>query len=381
VRCAALDLPVLAEACDLLGFARGHWPLGARTHRGAAERTLAVAGALGCVVAARRSDNFREAAAWALSALAQTLAEIGAQRQASAETAAAVGDHSLHRSAGRMRTGTGGFDRAGSAGRRGGAGGSRGSGSRSPASRARLRRAASNPALQAGALRLPRVGDEVLAHWPLPDGSKSRGVEDALVLGADPGKALIALRFIDGMELEVPPDWVATRPDGKPIRRNSQDTPSEENEEEEEDVVTPRWPPPAAPSAAALNSADYPLLRLLQVAAPAAEICGRMRDLFDRPRGLGLDGISAALRVALAAAPVAGQRACMEALCTFCNGGAEDAMVARHIANSILLSGCARLSCTSRQLEILRHARPLSEVQRAKLVALCQPAKAWQQGW
>mmetsp|Transcript_121831 Transcript_121831/g.389579 ORF Transcript_121831/g.389579 Transcript_121831/m.389579 type:complete len:486 (+) Transcript_121831:24-1481(+) len=337
-RCAELDSPVLAEACGILGLDQDPLPQ-SRTSKAAADQLLAVAGALGCIVAARPDDNFGRAAAWALGGLSRLLSELSASRRTAADDA-----HIVCRPATPMRrpTSASGFGQR----PRGGP------------------LAACVPAV--------RAGDRVLAHWLLPDGFRSLGVEDADVLGVSREQLLARLRYIDGLELDVPLDWIAVSPDGSIIKRASSDVAAVVNEPSELGSSGTLRYSEELPTAASedLEKADYPLLRLMQAGAPTAELCARIRDLYDRPRGAGMLAVTAAFRVGLTTGPPAIQRACMEVLCSFCRGGPEDAALARSLANSALLSGLRELPLTPQQAANIRRAEALSEVQRYKLLAL-----------
>jgi len=316
-----------------------------------------VAGALGCVALAGRREGPSQVAAWALTRLAAVLGDVASSRSSSDACSARPGRRRLHRSCGSLRRcASGGLP---------------------------------SWALDEGAL--------VLAHWPLPSGDRSRGVEDAMVLGVDPGRAAVGLRYIDGLEIEVPQAWVVAAADRRPVATVAAFRPSASCRAELT-CELPGEPRRAAPQSAELCAAapapadatanpgeaeereasDYPLLRLLQVAAPAEELAARVRQLIHRPRGDGAAAVSETLRCGLAAAPVAGQRACVDALLVLCAGGVEDAPVARAFANDILLSGCSRLPCTPRQLRLLEQSAALTDQQRAKLGVLGSvPRRQW----
>eukprot|EP00929_Paragymnodinium_shiwhaense_P078332 TRINITY_DN40597_c0_g1_i1.p1 TRINITY_DN40597_c0_g1~~TRINITY_DN40597_c0_g1_i1.p1 ORF type:complete len:561 (-),score=111.99 TRINITY_DN40597_c0_g1_i1:15-1643(-) len=430
-RCPALDAPVLAEVCGLLQLHRAPlWPA-ARTVAARASRLLAVLGGLGRVsmmATAPVADDPAldgEAAAWVLSSISQLLA--------------AVSSVLTH------------------AGRRGGGAGMRRrpmNATAAPYRHAAVRsprRAAMAPGgahvrAGAGPVLEPEEdvlgpGDEVLAHWPLPTGDRSDGVEDAVVLGADMEVGSVRLEYADGMELEVPRSWIVqlvrrrTSPSGAhdalaAQRRMAALLAAEEDGEEadarmaallaagaEEDAAEMRMAallaagadPEAAYEATAGDRAMAALLASGakeedQALGPAACLGRRPISPADGAdyhllrlleRGAPLADICARVRAlcsrpngaglqpltaSLHAAlhkPGGAQTMCLEVLCILCNSSSDDAALARLFANAILLSRCDPLPCTARQLALLRKSRALSVVQLSKLESLFCEPPRW----
>merc|ERR1712048_856953 len=127
-----------------------------------------------------------------------------------------------------------------------------------------------------------------------------------------------------------------------------------------------------------MGGMDYVLARQLEQGAPPVEICKRIHDLCDYPKGNCLEGtglptVLAVLQSALAIDPEKVQRTCVSVLCALCDGGVEDAAAARTFANAMLLSDCGKLRGTYRQLNTIQHAKAFSDAQRAKLVKLFRP--------
>lgn len=225
-------------------------------------------------------------------------------------------------------------------------------------------------------------GDAVLAHWTLPSGDRSDGVEDATVLAVDLERELVWLRYVDGLQSNVPLSWVVQM-QGRHAQRKAGDSTMaallHSGAKEEDAVEAAADLAPAARSVLHVtpaDGADYSLQRLLQRGAPLAEICARVRTLCSRPNGAGLQPLTSALRFVLSK-PGPAQNLCLEALCILCNSCAEDAALARLYANAILLSGSHVLPCTARQLALLRKSKALSKVQLSKLEVLFQEAPRW----
>lgn len=363
-RCPALDGPALAELCGWLRLTEPPWPP-ARTTSSRAARLLAVAGALGRIslLAAAPTDQGAigpaiagEASAWALcrtAALLVAAAQRGpagrvAPRGRSAGRSSAFTKFSAGVSSGDMGRPTKGMRRRGSS-----LGLASAQGSSFVASSWHERSA-------------PQPGDEVLAHWMLPGGRQSEGVEDAIVEAYDEDRQRVFLQYADGLRLSAPLSWVVQR--REPCR--PEEHPSEEAEFS---------PPPACSILGVMpaDGADYALQRLLQRGAAAGQVCARVRSLCARPRGAGLQPLAAALRASLAEAPESARSAVVEALCALCGSGSVDAPVARILTNAVLLSGCDHLPCTQRQLALLKRAAALSDTQRSKLGALFDARRRW----
>lgn len=218
-RVPALDRPSLAETCAVLELHLPPWsPVSLANARAA--RVLVLAGALSCGCRSREDPDECWVAAWILHHMTKILQSVSRRQQAvKAVTTAA-----------RLTAGAGARSP---------------SGSRKWLPFSKVRRPASaplrsprRPAKQAyeyeahpePAARRPWLqgGDRVRAHWVLPHGGRSLGIEDAVVLEADPDRARVRLLYDDGPDLWVPASWVVQSP-------LSPATPG--------DVTLPRQPP------------------------------------------------------------------------------------------------------------------------------------------
>eukprot|EP00927_Polykrikos_kofoidii_P012962 TRINITY_DN15647_c0_g4_i1.p1 TRINITY_DN15647_c0_g4~~TRINITY_DN15647_c0_g4_i1.p1 ORF type:complete len:434 (+),score=46.70 TRINITY_DN15647_c0_g4_i1:67-1368(+) len=344
VRCPELDGPVLSEVCGLLHLDMGpSWPP-VRTRGARARRLLAVGGALGrlSIMAhvgdGRSRDTDHKVAAWLLGGIVRLLLVAASSRFG----CDFVGGGDVRAAPPHLR----------------GAGRPYGN---------RPRSCAPGGAVPLGHSPL-MPGDEVLAHWALPSGKRSNGVEDAVVLEVDPGRKLALLRYMDGLEVSVPAEWVVEH-----HRRQHKEYHRQRCDEES----------PSSASCSILgvvsaDGADHALLRLIQRGAPSAEICARVRLLCARASGAGLEPLAVAVRAALPAAPEPHQLILMEVICALCGGGAEDASFARTFVNAVLLSGCDKLACTHRQRGLIQRSEVLTVTQKSKLEALFhRPRHMW----
>jgi len=218
-----------------------------------------------------------------------------------------------------------------------------------------------------------RPGDEVLAHWALPNGEPSCSLEEAIVLSMDEASAKTRLRYVDGMELVVPSNWILRCKPSGVFNDEKLWWPTaiqkccfQQNQKQSHSML----------GFAPADGGDYVLERLIQSSSSHSEISLRVRDLCDLPRGMGLQPLAAAVSSALPSAPELGQLNCMDALCALCSGGFDHAEAARHFANAILLSRCGRIPCTPRQHSVLRFATALSDTQRKKLMDVAH-TEAW----
>jgi len=323
-RCVALDAKVLSEGCEALCLDKAPWPH-VHTQSRRAERILSIIGALSSVTLMSRLGSLDTIFARILSGVINLLVAIAQQRQEATSLCKQLsGNHN--------RRGTICSDR---------------------------------PMKRLSEWINLHLGDEVLARWALRDGEPSQSVEEAVVLDVDDACGRVRLRYVDGMELLVPNDWIFERRQPKYAEVDHQVV----QDALQSDV--------SSFDVSKVDDGDYALKMLIRGASSPAEICNRIRTLCDRPRGLGLHSFTAAVCAALPRVSDVGQHKCIEALCAFCNAGAQDAACARALANAILLSECPSLRCSQSQVSALRHATALSETQRSKLLALTAPASCW----
>lgn len=323
-RCIALDVRVLSEVCDALCLNTAPWPL-VRTQSSRAERVLSIVGALGSVTLMSQLASSDTIAAQVLAGIIDLLAATAQQRQLATKQSQKVCGY-------RDRGGTIRSDR---------------------------------PMQRLAEWMHLKPGDEVLARWALRDGEPSQSVEEARVLAVDAASGRMRLRYVDGMELLVPYDWIFER---RQPKRTEIDQQAFKGALQSDDYSFDK---------PTVEHADYTLKMLLRGTSSPAEICNRIRTLCDRPQGLGVQSLTEAVCAALPRISELGRHNTLEALCTFCNAGAQDAACARAFANAILLSDCCSLRCSQSQLAALRYATALSATQKSKLLALTTPTSSW----